>query len=116
MRLFVLLAGAAIALAACDRDNQAQENQAVEESLTANSIVANDITAIDAVTGEAANMAADVDINFTNDQVLYNGSGTAPAASPPSDGTSPAGSTSDAPKRRAPTRPAPTPDADNATE
>jgi hypothetical protein len=84
MRLLVLLAsGAAVSLAGCDRNNQAQGNEAVEDSLTANSIVANDITAIDAVTADAANMAADVDINFTNDQVLYNGSGSTPRAAPP---------------------------------
>jgi hypothetical protein len=34
--------------------------------LTAESIVSNDVTAIDAVTGDAANMAADVDMNFGN--------------------------------------------------
>ncbi len=112
MRLVLLLAGAAIAVAGCDRNNQTQENEAVEDSLTANSIVANDITAIDAVTADAANMAADVDINFTNDQVLYNGSGAAPAATSPTGGTGPARPTSDAPARR----PRSAPPADNAAE
>ena len=35
----------------------------VDENLTAENIVSNDVTAIDAVTGDAANMAADV--NYT---------------------------------------------------
>jgi hypothetical protein len=38
----------------------------VDENLTAENIVSNDVTAIDAVTGDAANMAADVDMNFGN--------------------------------------------------
>ncbi len=116
MRVVLLLAGAAIGLAACGRDDQAQTNQSVEDSLTAESIVANDITAIDAVTADAANMAADVDINFTNDQVLYNGPGTVPEAAPPASGSSPSPAKSDAPRRRAqpPARPAPA--ADNATD
>jgi hypothetical protein len=37
-----------------------------EENLTAENIVSNDVTAIDAVTGDAANMAADVDMNYGN--------------------------------------------------
>ena len=37
-----------------------------DENLTAENIVSNDVTAIDAVTGDAANMAADVDINYGN--------------------------------------------------
>jgi hypothetical protein len=81
MRLLLLTAVTLAALGGCKGNEKAQENQAVEDSLTANSIVANDITAIDAVTADAANMAADVDINFTNDQVLYNGSGSAPSSS-----------------------------------
>ena len=106
MRLFALFAaGAALGLAGCDRNNQAQENMAVEDSLTANSIVANDITAIDAVTADAANMAADVDINFTNDQVLYNGGGASPVAAPPA-------ADPETPKRRS----RPTPKADNAAD
>ena len=35
----------------------------VDENLTAENIVSNDVTAIDAVTGDAANMAADVELH-----------------------------------------------------
>ena len=56
----------ALSLAACGKGDQAANNQNVADSLTADSIVSNDVTAIDAVTGDAANMAADVDMNFGN--------------------------------------------------
>ena len=56
----------ALALAACGKGDQAANNQNIADSLTADSIVSNDVTAIDAVTGDAANMAADVDMNFGN--------------------------------------------------
>ena len=63
MRVLVLIAGA-LALAACSNNDQADNSQNVDENLTAENIVSNDVTAIDAVTGDAANMAADVDLNF----------------------------------------------------
>jgi hypothetical protein len=66
MRALLLIAGAALALCGCNRGAQTDNNQAVTESLTAQNIVSNDVTAIDAVTGDAANMAADVDMNFGN--------------------------------------------------
>lgn len=56
-----LLAGAAIALSACGTNGDADATANADTGLTADKIAANDITAIDAVTGEAANMAADVD-------------------------------------------------------
>ena len=56
----------ALSLAACGKGDQAANNQNIADSLTADSIVSNDVTAIDAVTGDAANMAADVDMNFGN--------------------------------------------------
>ena len=61
MRAWIVYAGAAAALAACSGGNEADDNQDLNRSLTAQNIVANDVTAIDAVTGDAANMAADVD-------------------------------------------------------
>lgn len=67
MRRLILLAGAAIALSACGNDQQSGNNLNADQALGAENIVANDITAIDAVTGAAANMAADVEI--TNDLV-----------------------------------------------
>lgn len=66
MRLLILAAGAALALSACGNNDQSATTRNIDENLTAENIVANDVTAIDAVTADAANMAADVDINFTN--------------------------------------------------
>jgi hypothetical protein len=105
MRVYLVFAAATLALAGCGQDEQAQDTQNLDGSLTAESIVANDITAIDAVTADAANMAADVDINFTNDQVLYNGGAASASAA-----TSPA----DPPSRRTGSRPAPRSAADRS--
>jgi hypothetical protein len=64
MRARILVAGAALAIAACGRGGPAGDNAVmVDDNLAAQNISANDTTAIDAVTGDAANMAADV--NFT---------------------------------------------------
>jgi len=65
MRATLLLA-ATLALAACSNNDQTDNTQNIDENLTAENIVSNDVTAIDAVTGDAANMAADVDMNFGN--------------------------------------------------
>ena len=65
MRAQLVLA-AALALSACGNNDQADNTINVDENLTAENIVSNDVTAIDAVTGAAANMAADVDMNFGN--------------------------------------------------
>jgi len=65
MRALILIAGALV-LAACSKNGQTDNTQNVDENLTAENIVSNDVTAIDAVTGDAANMAADVDMNFGN--------------------------------------------------
>ena len=65
MRVPLLLA-AVLALAACRNNDQTDNTQNVDENLTAENIVSNDVTAIDAVTGDAANMAADVDMNYGN--------------------------------------------------
>ena len=65
MRTLILIAGA-LALAACGNNDQTDNTQNVDENLTAENIVSNDVTAIDAVTADAANMAADVDLNFGN--------------------------------------------------
>ena len=66
MRAIILVAGAVLALAACGRNDQAGNTANATEGLTADDIVSNDVTAIDAVTGDAANMAADMDVSFTN--------------------------------------------------
>ena len=60
MRALILICGAALALAACGKNDQAGNAANVDESLTAENITSNDVTAIDAVTGADANMAADI--------------------------------------------------------
>jgi hypothetical protein len=65
MRTLILLAGAALALAACRNNDQVDNTGNVDENLSAENMVSNDVTAIDAVTGEDANMAADVTYNDT---------------------------------------------------
>jgi hypothetical protein len=62
MRALIMIAGA-LALAACANNDQKDNTANVDENLTAENIVSNDVTAIDAVTGDAANMAADVAVN-----------------------------------------------------
>jgi len=55
-----------LALSACGNNDQTDKTQNYDENLTAENIVSNDVTAVDAVTGDAANMAADVDMNYGN--------------------------------------------------
>jgi hypothetical protein len=66
MHRLILLVVIAIGLGACGKGAQETADQNAGENLTAESIVSNDVTAIDAVTGDAANMAADVDMNYGN--------------------------------------------------
>jgi len=66
MRALILVAVAALSLAACKNNDQHDNTMNVDENLTAENIVSNDVTAIDAVTGDASNMAADVDMNYGN--------------------------------------------------
>ena len=83
MRLVIVSAGAALALAACGTNNQSANTANLDENLAAESIVSNDVTAIDAVTGDSANMAADV--NYAAELANEPGNGTnaaAPAARP----------------------------------
>jgi len=61
-----LLFAALFAVSACGKNDQTDNTQNVDENLSTESIVSNDVTAIDAVTGDQANMAADVDMNFGN--------------------------------------------------
>ena len=92
MRGWIVLAGAAAALAGCGNNNQADDSQDLNQSLTASNIVANDVTAIDAVTGDAANMAEDVDFTeaLANELGEADGNASASTARPrrPSDATS----------------------------
>ena len=71
MRVLILIAGALV-LAACGNNDQSDNTTNIDENLTAENIVSNDVTAIDAVTGDAANMAAESPVdditNLTGDQ------------------------------------------------
>ena len=85
MRALIFVAGV-LALSACGNNDQADNTQNVDENLTAENIVSNDVTAIDAVTGDAANMAADVDYSNLADNSLdnmLNNSGSKPAGKAP---------------------------------
>jgi hypothetical protein len=91
MRLALIIAAAALPLAACGHKDQTDKTQNAGENLSAENIVSNDVTAIDAVTGDAANMAADVnyvevDNNLDNEAVT---NGASPSK-PPLRGTRPA--------------------------
>jgi hypothetical protein len=69
----ILILAGALALAACG-GKQAADNSAVSESSDSSGVTAvNDTTAIDAATGQAANMAADV--NYTIDENELNTAG-----------------------------------------
>ena len=61
---FLTICAGALLAAACGGKDQADASANADTGLTAAAISSNDVTAIDAVTGEAANMAADMD--FTN--------------------------------------------------
>ncbi|MBA3730437.1 MAG: hypothetical protein H0W92_06505 [Sphingomonas sp.] len=63
MRALILVAGAALAISACDNAQPTANTTNVDDDLAAQNISANDTTSIDAATGEDSNMAADV--NFS---------------------------------------------------
>jgi hypothetical protein len=67
MRALILVAGAALTISACNKDEPAANTTNVDQDLVAQNISANDTTSIDAATGEDANMAADV--NYTVNEV-----------------------------------------------
>jgi len=78
MRIPVMIF-AALALSACGGKNTADNSAVGEENAADQTIVTNDVTAIDAATGEAANMAPDV--NYTLDENnLENGTSTSNSA------------------------------------
>jgi hypothetical protein len=83
MRAPLLLLAATLALAGCKNNDAADATRNYDENLTAENIVSNDVTAIDAVTGDAANMAADVDLNYGNlDENAAEPLSNAPATKP----------------------------------
>jgi hypothetical protein len=61
------------ALTGCNRDEAAENAAAAGGPQSVENMAVNDVTAIDAVTGDAANMAADVD--WTNDMAADLNSG-----------------------------------------
>ena len=96
-----LLFAAFLCVCACGNNDQSDNTQNLDENLSTESIVSNDVTAIDAVTGDAANMAADVDMNFGNlDENATEGTanGTATKPTKPAPKTPRQGSLSPAPE------------------
>jgi hypothetical protein len=77
-----LLLAATLVLAACSNNDQTDNTQNIDENLTAENIVSNDVTAIDAVTADAANMAADVQINESDLNLDNAGDNSAAPARP----------------------------------
>ncbi|MEO8454025.1 MAG: hypothetical protein ABI454_02600 [Sphingomicrobium sp.] len=75
MRAFILVTGAALTLSACGNNDQSDNTAIVDENLAAENITSNDVTAIDAVTGDASNMAADV--NYTEPADIEGNTGSA---------------------------------------
>jgi hypothetical protein len=72
---------AALALTACGSRNTADNSAIGEENAASQTIVTNDVTAIDAATGEAANMAPDVNYTF-NEANLESGANTSNGTAP----------------------------------
>ena len=94
MRALILIAGA-LALVACGNNDQTDNTQNIDDNLTAQNIVSNDVTAIDAVTGDAANMAAESDINDIGSAPIPTGNVNAfPKPKPQTDSTQGSTSTS----------------------
>jgi hypothetical protein len=75
MRKLILIAS--LALASCGGNQQANNSAVAEESSAADIGPVNDTTAIDAATGEAANIAADVNYTFNEESPDGNGADTA---------------------------------------
>lgn len=61
MRSLILLGLSAAALSGCNEEKASRNEAASERNVTSEVAATNDTTAIDAATGEAADMAADVD-------------------------------------------------------
>ena len=84
MRLPLLAAAAALTLAtaACKNNDQHDNTVNIDENLSAENIVSNDVTAIDAVTGDAANMAADVNYTDMGNDLGNETNAVAPSSTP----------------------------------
>lgn len=82
MRAPVLICCLALALAACGSKKTANQSAVAEENAATETIVTNDVTAIDAATGEAANMAADVNYTFDESNLASDNETNAATAKP----------------------------------
>jgi hypothetical protein len=60
----LILAAAFLSATACNREQQAEETTGVDQNIAVETIGGNDLTAIDAATNDAANMAADAELNL----------------------------------------------------
>lgn len=110
MRALILIAGAfalSLSLGGCRNNDQSDNTQNVDENLTAENIVSNDVTAIDAVTGDAANMAAESDVNDLGNVPADSGNASA-FPKPKPETVTPAGSSSTS-------KPAPSPVTNDAS-
>jgi hypothetical protein len=94
MRSLILIAAAALSVSACKNNDATDNTQNIDENLTAENIVSNDVTAIDAVTGDAANMAADMDVNAVDTSLSNTGNMAVTEKSAPKRPRTPAPSTS----------------------
>ena len=82
MRVLILIAGAALATSACNKDQAAGNAAQSNDNPSAVTIAANDVTAIDAATSDDANMAEDVNYTVNVDENAdANADGNAPANS-----------------------------------
>src|SRR3954468_22746149 len=79
-RLIIAAAAGTLFLSACKNNDQRDNTLNVDENMAAENIVSNDVTAIDAVTGDASNMAADV--NYTEALNAATGTENEPAPNP----------------------------------
>ncbi len=110
MRLLLLTPALALSLAACGKSDDSETQNAGRE-LTAEAISSNDVTAIDAVTGEAANIAEDVDFTVEmNNSAEGEGAGNRSASRRRPQATTPApgaasNSAAPAPEPAAPAEP-----------
>ena len=66
MRALILIAGTSMLLSACGSDSVEQNGDNSSGAVAAEAIFANDTTVIDAATGDAADMAADVEYTVSN--------------------------------------------------
>ncbi len=83
MRKLILPSALALALASCGGNQQANNAAVSDESAAGDVTAVNDTTAIDAATGEAANMAADVNYTFNEDATNESSGKISNKAAPP---------------------------------